>query len=129
MTEVGLGSEKEFEGYVCGFGRVVQEFLGVVERRKLGAEFAVFVHCTGVSIDRTLKARKQVLRTMAHPSPIHFLRGQSCYILLERIFGRVALVIDLGHWALEMSLKCTFNAVCLLQLILQGCVDCVGFAG
>lgn len=66
---------------------------------------------------------------MAHPSTIHLLRGESCHTLLERVYGGVALVIDLGHWALEMSLKCTFNAVYLLQLILQGGIDCVGFAG
>jgi len=58
----------------------------------------------------------KALHTMAHPSPIHLLRGQSCYLLLERVSGAVALVIDLGHWPLEMILKCTFNAVCLLQL-------------
>lgn len=53
MAEVGLGGEKEFEGYVRRLGRVVQEFLGLVERRKLCSEFAVFVHCIAVNIDNT----------------------------------------------------------------------------
>lgn len=57
MTKVGLGGEKEFEGDVCGLRRIIQEFLGVVERRKLGTELAVFVHCTAVSIDRIKRLR------------------------------------------------------------------------
>ncbi len=51
MAEVGLGGEKEFKGYICGLRGVVQEFLGVVERRKLSAELAVFVYCAAVSIN------------------------------------------------------------------------------
>jgi len=55
LAEVGLGGEKEFEGYVCGLGRVVQEFLGVVERRKFGAELRIFVNYTTISILKGLE--------------------------------------------------------------------------
>ncbi len=55
MAEVGLGGEKEFKGNVCGLRRVVQEFLGVVERRKFGAELRIFVNYTTISILKGLE--------------------------------------------------------------------------
>lgn len=53
MAEVSLGGEKEFKGNVCRLGRIVQKFLGVVKRRKFGAELAILVNYSTISMDGT----------------------------------------------------------------------------
>lgn len=74
MAEVGLRGEEEFQSNVRGLGRIVDEFLGIIEGGELGAAFAVLVHCYSMSTSRPWMVRGRVSNTVMISDIVYLAR-------------------------------------------------------